>query len=770
LTYLIDKVLGKTSCEAIKTILQYSINQSEYFAKKIYDLGSKNWKKHEQEISFILITRSEIDLYSIQLAFNDNLYADGKLLTQWVSEKTNESKTGLFLVLLLQSLAKNKNHEEQTQLTIRAIESPMFSGEYSQVFSPGSMPRPSLIPVAFDKSGGGKSLTIGYGAHTIRLDKGVSILDSYEESKEQSVSKSSKAQKRSRKKSESKSVPKKQSITPEKHVPYKINSRPKDDVSDVEEAIDSLKPQSHDDNKPAATITPLPETEASSTVTPLPANTKMKKLTESARQEMAKKIVGLMTKKIKLSEIDLKNKNNKIEPDELFDFFKRKNIGVPRYISNIVFSNIDINGDGHITMYEYFKWKSKVSVVKMYDLLPTEIPDIADDDSYFFEGIPPQTPVSASNHSESEEKRETNGGPQLMPTTSVSETQPEGHGQGHVQENEGDSELNQLEKRMDLYKHLLDLRLTLNSNKPLNRNIFAAFCKKNKFGLSKDQIYRIFDDMDNNGDGVITTAEYFQWRDRVSMGYLNDLLKDTKDISEPPPAYSATAASSKKKEAEQKEEEAQKAKEAKTELKEIADSPYSKDNYGDLEVQITILVDENRKKWSLYLLDWNDDFNAKLSFLDFVKTNLSDKITTQLFNKFGKDSVVESGSFAELLTFTYTLYRKKLQRTHYSDDASFRQMKNNEVRPRIEHFVIWVIRTFGTELKNKTHTVNIQNPFEATADGMAIEVGEFNEYQFTLQKDSYSKDLEKWIQKYIEEKAHHDDAETAWMILQIWLE
>eukprot|EP01084_Bolivina_argentea_P255906 430619_1 len=487
---------------------------------------------------------------------------------------------------------------------------------------------------------------------------------------------------------------------------------------------------------------------------PITPGTKMKKLSESARQEMAKKIINTLTKKVKLSEIDIKNKNNKIESDELFEFLKSKKIMVPRYISNVVFEDIDLNNDGHITMFEYFKWKSKISVVKMFDILPDKVPDIDDDDAYYFEeGIPSEQieEVEVKTDVEIVEEEENN-------TTA-------------------NNELRILEEKLALYKKLLNLTLRNKNDEALNRNIFCAYCNRNDFGLNKNQIYRIFDDMDYDKDGKISPIEYFKWRDKISIGYLNDLLSesDTNQTKKTPNKITKQITPkiiSKSNKIETiKEDTETKTNNIpiinKNNVKEIS-SPYSKSDYLKLKTQITILVDKNRKKWALYLLDWNDKFNAKLSFLDFVKQYLDEKIVTQLFKRFGKNNIVSSDGFAELLTFTYTLYRAKLQREFYKGDSTFKKMKNNQVRPKIEHFVIWVIRSFGKELTNKNHTVFIENPTDKEAD--EIEVGEYNEYEFILKKNSYTNDLAMWIKQYIEKHAEHEDIETAWMILMIWLE
>jgi len=792
LMFLIDKIMGKSSGEAIKTILSYCVNQSEYFAQRIHELGSKNWKKHEQEIAFLLISRSEIDLYSIQLAFHDNLYADGKLLTQWVAEKTNESKTGLFLVLLLQALAKNKTQSEQTMLTMLAIAPPAFNGGYSNVYSPRATAVWSTPPGIFDPTAAaaGASLFVGLGANQLHLDRDLKVLDTYyETSHTRSVTKS---KNKSTEKSKSSKAASQPSAFRQASVSLsKSTTATSMTVKPKKITVESVTTTASKKAKKAVALSstmvvvddvilPSPIPGAISTAVVVDDDydhKKRKQLSDAERQEMARKIMNIMTKKLKLSDIDIKNKNNKIEPDELFEFFIRSNIGIPRYISSVVFDNIDMNGDGHITMFEYFKWKSKISVDKMYSILPAEIPDIDNEETQaLIEGtaISVDTPV-AEQPTPMKQKAFFAGTTTTTATAAV--TMVEGvSSTTHVHGDEpddDDQELKRLEQRMNLYKKLLDLTMHNSHNEPLNRNIFQAYCMRNAFGLSKKQISHIFDDMDLNGDGKVTPLEYFKWRDKISIGFLNGLLEDIPgdahttggaDVTGNVNALSSKPLIDESATQESKLSDVDDEKQQSLAALDVTD--YARNDYLNLDVQLSILVDEHRKQWSLRLLDTTNSFNAKLSFLDFVRTHLSEKIVVQLFKKFEQHGVVCADTFAELLALTYTLYRTKLKKDHFHGDSNFMKMNSQQIRPKLEHFVIWVVRTQGKELTHKTHTVQITNVNNVQAE--KIEIGQFNEFEFALNRNTYAKQLQAWMDAYVSEKGQHDDAETASMILQIW--
>eukprot|EP01084_Bolivina_argentea_P303321 523642_1 len=179
LSKLIDLVFFKVNdlylVHSMKTIIQYTINQCEYFSNRIYNLGDINWIKYQDEINYIFVSRSEIDLYSIQLAFHNNLYGNGKILTHWVSEKTNQSKTGLFLVLLLQSLTKNKNSKQMTRDTLRAISASNYSNVYTPRHHNTIRNYDNTAPQAFftPNSNGGSSLTLGIGFGELQLTKNI---------------------------------------------------------------------------------------------------------------------------------------------------------------------------------------------------------------------------------------------------------------------------------------------------------------------------------------------------------------------------------------------------------------------------------------------------------------------------------------------------------------------------------------------------------------------------------------------------------------------
>ena len=72
-------------------------------------------------------------------------------MTRWIAEKTNESKAGLFLILLLQSLVKNKNPEHVTCETLRAMSIDVAIGAvYSKVFTPRPRANDGPLPGIFD--------------------------------------------------------------------------------------------------------------------------------------------------------------------------------------------------------------------------------------------------------------------------------------------------------------------------------------------------------------------------------------------------------------------------------------------------------------------------------------------------------------------------------------------------------------------------------------------------------------------------------------------
>eukprot|EP01084_Bolivina_argentea_P009116 17062_1 len=104
LSVFIDKKLGPKSTAGYfcKTRIHYALDTPKYFAEKIEHLGH-SFKKNHKKISNILIQRMEIDLDSIQIAWQMNKYGDGKDMQSWIMHKTSKSMAGYFLVQMLQN-------------------------------------------------------------------------------------------------------------------------------------------------------------------------------------------------------------------------------------------------------------------------------------------------------------------------------------------------------------------------------------------------------------------------------------------------------------------------------------------------------------------------------------------------------------------------------------------------------------------------------------------------------------------------------------------
>lgn len=157
----------------------------------------------------------------------------------------------------------------------------------------------------------------------------------------------------------------------------------------------------------------------------------------------------------------------------------------------------------------------------------------------------------------------------------------------------------------------------------------------------------------------------------------------------------------------------------------IETSVYFKNDYNTLKVQREILLDDYRRKCSLYLLGWENvyGFNEKLSFLSFVRTHLT-KVTSELFFKFSdKDDIVRPEQIGEFIRFVYTLYHAKLRKDYYDEDDMFLRLTPGQIRFRMEHFIVWVIRMAFCGL---------------------------------MTKKSFIDDLNKWIFKYITCQGDHD--------------
>jgi len=101
----IDKKLGpkSTAGHFCKTRILYALDPTDYYAHKIKKLGG-NFKRHQTRIADVFIQRLEVDLDRIQRIWKMKKYGDGgKELKQWVIAKTNKSRSGLFLVKMLEN-------------------------------------------------------------------------------------------------------------------------------------------------------------------------------------------------------------------------------------------------------------------------------------------------------------------------------------------------------------------------------------------------------------------------------------------------------------------------------------------------------------------------------------------------------------------------------------------------------------------------------------------------------------------------------------------
>jgi len=97
---IIDKQFGAGSGYFMKVLLHYSLNPTQYFARKLLELGAK-FDKNREEIGRILLLRSEVDLNGIRKQFAKN---NGKVLTEFIDEKSKRSKFGYFLNTIIRSI------------------------------------------------------------------------------------------------------------------------------------------------------------------------------------------------------------------------------------------------------------------------------------------------------------------------------------------------------------------------------------------------------------------------------------------------------------------------------------------------------------------------------------------------------------------------------------------------------------------------------------------------------------------------------------------
>ncbi len=98
---LIEKQLGSGSGYFTSVLLKYSLDPTEYFAQRLFELGGK-FDKNRDEIARIFVSRSEIDLNDIRARFAKKQY--GKQLDKWIEEKSKKSKFGFFLTQILTSI------------------------------------------------------------------------------------------------------------------------------------------------------------------------------------------------------------------------------------------------------------------------------------------------------------------------------------------------------------------------------------------------------------------------------------------------------------------------------------------------------------------------------------------------------------------------------------------------------------------------------------------------------------------------------------------
>lgn len=77
-------------------------------------------------------------------------------------------------------------------------------------------------------------------------------------------------------------------------------------------------------------------------------------------------------KDVNLGDLD-EDGNNKIELVEFRHYFANLEKEVPEELVDKVFHDIDKDGDGHITTFEYFKWRDGFKAQKLNQYLPAKI-------------------------------------------------------------------------------------------------------------------------------------------------------------------------------------------------------------------------------------------------------------------------------------------------------------------------------------------------------------------------------------------------------------
>eukprot|EP01083_Nonionella_stella_P286765 976031_1 len=102
-----DKKLGpkSTAGHFCKQRIGYALDTPDFYANKIKDLG-KHFKRNQKRISDIFIQRMEIDLDLIQRAWKMKKYAGDQDLKEWIASKTSGSKSGYFLLKMLDNCGR----------------------------------------------------------------------------------------------------------------------------------------------------------------------------------------------------------------------------------------------------------------------------------------------------------------------------------------------------------------------------------------------------------------------------------------------------------------------------------------------------------------------------------------------------------------------------------------------------------------------------------------------------------------------------------------
>lgn len=114
LEFCIDKKLGSKSISGkfCKVRLFFSLDSNEYFASMIRDYCFF-YRKHEQVIANIMISRFEYDLDSIQRKFDHMKYGRERTLKEWIRHKSGESMSGFFLIQMLEKCIRYRRYESQ---------------------------------------------------------------------------------------------------------------------------------------------------------------------------------------------------------------------------------------------------------------------------------------------------------------------------------------------------------------------------------------------------------------------------------------------------------------------------------------------------------------------------------------------------------------------------------------------------------------------------------------------------------------------------------